>query len=503
MIAVQFLNTEDELLADAVVDTQDEPKLSTVPNAHNVDRPSEDAIIHDPLNNTPCEQQQNEEDSNPSTAIENCGEHSIKCSASDDVENLSPNSSMKRNLPDGTKLLKSSKKHASTEMKFRCFNINWEKISDNILDRLRALDDFKKANPGVYTPPSVRIAKTEITTLTNAIVDQLRTIDNQIRADIMETVARQVFNKFPALDYTDDDGFGAGQGYIEMKYKMINRNNYLNRFKSAQAPTANIDISLKKKRNARAGTLKEYWEKSSNKCDNTLISILTRDETQLLTDDFLVQTQSFVRYKLDEKVATGKMIAQLPVLRRRSLLTFHFEKATGVKIADLRRYFTSKRDKIIRFSLTCKTDLHLNNLSSDRDILEFLCSLVGENFGDLIVHKEVGTRIEDIAVDTSGPVLVAVDVGNGRTVIYVYANGIRVSEGASDVIAAMEDLFMIHFVHNFMYVKALSKFLELIQEYFLKIITFVASKSAASRVGQRQRKVRKVISALASFDVRD
>lgn len=37
------------------------------------------------------------------------------------------------------------------------------------------------------------------------------------------------------------------------------------------------------------------------------------------------------------------------------------------------------------------------------------------------------------------------DVGNGRAVIYVYANGIWVSDGASDVSAAIEDLFMIHF----------------------------------------------------------
>lgn len=35
--------------------------------------------------------------------------------------------------------------------------------------------------------------------------------------------------------------------------------------------------------------------------------------------------------------------------------------------------------------------------------------------------------------------------GNGRSVIYVYANGIWVSDGASDVSAAIEDLFMIHF----------------------------------------------------------
>lgn len=83
---------------------------------------------------------------------------------------------------------------------------------------------------------------------------------------------------------------------------------------------------------------------------------------------------------------------------------------------------------------------------------------------------------------------------------YVYANEVRLSEGANDIVTAIEDLFSVQYVYNFMYPKLTSKFLELLQEYFFKIITVEGSKSTATRVGQRQRVVRKIISALSNFE---
>ncbi|XP_062554932.1 uncharacterized protein LOC134220022 isoform X1 [Armigeres subalbatus] len=196
-----------------------------------------------------------------------------KCTSTSNAENESPNISHKRNSSEGALLTKCTKKQASTEMKFRCFDINWSKISDHLLDRLRALQEFKKSNPGVFIPAAIRITKTELTTLINTVVEQLRIIDTRIRADTMETVARQILEKFPALDYTDDDGFGGGQGYIELKYKMINRNNYLNRFRNSQPHQTLINsMSLKKKRNERAGTLSEYWAKYIYICARLAVS---------------------------------------------------------------------------------------------------------------------------------------------------------------------------------------------------------------------------------------
>ncbi|XP_062705041.1 uncharacterized protein LOC115265267 isoform X2 [Aedes albopictus] len=394
MIAVQFLNSDEELLLDAELDVQD-PIAS---NADSAQETFEDEIVSVP-NEARAAEQRNAELGNSSKATNDGGVQLSKINpdkqgGSEDVENQSPNSSEKRGSSDSVQLHKSSKKHASTEMKFRCFKINWDKLGDSLLNRLRALEDFKRNNRGVPVPVTIRIAKTEVTTLANTVVDQLRMIDTQIRSDVMETAARQVLDKFPALDYTDDDGFGAGQGYVDIKYKLINRNNYLNRFKSPQAALTNTVTSLKKKRNARAGTLKEYWQKSASECDKSSVSALVRDDPSLMTEELLLKTQAFIRWKLDEKVDTKQMISQLPVLRRRLLVNFHFEQATGVNITDLRRYFMMKREKLVQYSLTCKSELHLSKSASDYDILKFLCSLVGEDFGDFIIQKDMSETIK-------------------------------------------------------------------------------------------------------------
>ncbi|KXJ78957.1 hypothetical protein RP20_CCG002948 [Aedes albopictus] len=422
------------------------------------------------------------------------------CSSSRNVDNGSPNANRKRNNSGAVQLQKSQKKHASTEMKFRSFNINWSKISDNVLSRLHAMQDFKDTKPNAIVPSQLRVTKSELTMVTTCIVDQLRMIDTVIGASIMENVARQILQKFPCLESTDDDGFGAGQAVIELKFKMIHRNNYLNRFKTSTATTSNDAMLPKKFRNARAGTLKEYWMKSSNQCNKEILSKLARDEPNLLTNEFLLESQAYVRFRLDEKIDTSCMLSKLPVIRRRRLLNFHFKQATGENIDVFRKYFSAKRDKIIRYSLTCKAGTHLEDTSSDTDILRFLCTLTGEKFDDLVHLKEIGTRLDSITTGSPGPVLVAVDIGCEKHMFYVYANEVRLSEGANDIVTAIEDLFSVQYVYNFMYPKLTSKFLELLQEYFFKIITVEGSKSTATRVGQRQRVVRKIISALSNFE---
>ena len=56
----------------------------------------------------------------------------------------------------------------------------------------------------------------------------------------------------------------------------------------------------------------------------------------------------------------------------------------------------------------------------------------------------------------------------------------------------------VYYVYNLMYGKKCSKTLEFIQEYFLKIVPAVGSKSRAARVGCRQQKVRKLIERISN-----
>lgn len=222
--------------------------------------------------------------------------------------------------------------------------------------------------------------------LVNCIVDQLRTIDTFIRADTMETVAKNILQKFPCLETHDDDGFTDGLSYVVIKHKLINRNSYLNRFKD---PNVLPTIPNKKARNARAGTSKEYWLKASAECNKEVISKLRRDEPNLLTLELLESSQAFIRHRLDGSHDLKTLLLEMPVLRRRKLLSYHFKQATGVGIDTLQKYFSSKRSKVVEYSAVIRKPMQLSRTCSDVNIIQFMASMVGENLGDLVLKKEV------------------------------------------------------------------------------------------------------------------
>lgn len=302
-------------------------------------------------------------------------------------ENESPNKKPKQPQPEDVELQKSSKKHATSEMKFRAFEINWNKVSDNVLTKLNNIQEYKVKHQGKPIPTSLRLAKTDTTSLVNNIVDQLRVIDSEIKATVMETVSRQLLCKYPCLEFVDDDGCGNGMSYVIFKHKMINHNNYLNRFKdsSDQKPT-----SSNKGRHVKAGTLKVYWQNCEKHCTKEVLSKLRRDEPELLTSEFLTASQAFIRYRLNEAKELGKLLEEYPVFRRRGLLNYHFMQATGVNADNLRKYYCKKRSKIISFSSIAGRNIpKLSDECCDMDVFRILSCLVGENINNLIVKKEV------------------------------------------------------------------------------------------------------------------
>lgn len=298
-------------------------------------------------------------------------------------ENCSPNASEKRILHEQPGYQK--KKQATSLMKFRSFQVNWTKVSDNLLARLNSLQEHKLQNPNMAVPRSLRLKKNEMSSLVNTVVDQLRVIDTKIRADTMESVAKQMLQKFPCLEILDDDGFGNGLSHITIKHKMINRNTYLNQDKDSEGKTRPL---IPKSRNRRAGTVQEYWKTSNDQCSKEILSKLRRDEPSLLTEGFLIESQAFVRSQFDQNKELKVILSELPVLRRRQILHFHFKQATGIEIETLRGYFTAKRAKIVDYSTTKKT-LKLKQTSTDYDVFDFLAKSVGENLSDLVLKKEV------------------------------------------------------------------------------------------------------------------
>lgn len=411
-------------------------------------------------------------------------------------ENKSPNTPIKRCQVDHAGI-QIAKRVVSNDMKFRSFEIKWDKLSDTTLSKLDKLQEYSLKHPSSSIPRMMRLTKTETCGLVNCIVDQLRIIDTNIHANIMETVAKDMLRKYPCLEIIDDDGYGDGLSYVVFKHKLINHNSYLNRFKQ---PDRQPVMNTNKTRNVRAGTIKEYWTKTSNECAKEVLAKLRRDEPGLLSDGCLESSQSYIRYRLNEQSDLKALLLELPVLRRRKLLYYHFKQATGIDIDSLRKFFYAKRAKIIEYSSAVRKPGKLLETCSDIDVFQFLASMVGENLEPLILKKEVGTRMEDIHSVAAGPILAAIDMGNARTIYYVYAEQARLSEGTEDFVHAIQDLLSVHYVYNFMYLREASKFLELVQQYLLKILPCKGSKSTASRVGPIQRIVKKVIATLSSYD---
>lgn len=337
--------------------------------------------------NETCFLQQGENATVPARDDEGAVELLCESNEPQSNENQSPNSIAKRPQHEHIDIQKSLKKHASSAMKFRCFEINWGKVSDNILGQLNNLQAFKTSNPGCSIPGSLRLGRSDVSNLVNNIVDQLRTSDPRIKAETMEMVAKTVLRKFPCLEFTDDDGFGNGMSYVVIKQKMINRNTYLNRFRETSDKKL---VVPNKGRNVHAGTLKNYWQHSSKDCQKELLSKLRRDEPNLLTDEFLANSQAYVRFKFSNATDLNQLFTEFPVLRRRNVLNFHFEKATGVNIMDFCKYYSMKRTKIIDYSnSTSQKFPHLPKDCSDIEVFKFLACIVGENLNDLILKKEV------------------------------------------------------------------------------------------------------------------
>ncbi|XP_065078409.1 uncharacterized protein LOC135701521 [Ochlerotatus camptorhynchus] len=477
-----------------MVDEDQNYHSEDVPTSHDEESMSyaEDPIDEIEIKPTEVQQEKTEE-------FLLCEQHHNE--SEEEQENTSPNIGSKRKTSEDLALQKSTKKHASTEMKFRSFKVNWSKISDGLLKRLSDLQNFRDNNPALTVPRSIQLSKSDMSNLCNAVVDQLRLIDTRISACVIEVVAKQIIGKFPCLNFVDDDGYGNGQSFVVWKHKMINRSTYLNRFKDPGVPVPSTS-EVKRNRNVRAGTLKEYWEHSSKECAKELMSKLMRDEPSLLTEGFLEQSQSYVRFRFDQGTLKTTLDG-LPVLRRRQLLSFHFEKATGVAADSLGTYFAAKRNKLIDYSRSTCKNLHLEDATSDYEILKCLCSLLGENLLDLIEQKEIGTPLLQITTKSPGPAIVAVDIGNGKLMYYVFAEQVRLTEGTERIIIAITDLMCVHYVHNFMYMKCVSKFLEFVQEYFLKILPLTGSKSRATRKNHQQRVVTRIITAIANHNVKE
>ncbi|XP_055610018.1 uncharacterized protein LOC129756966 [Uranotaenia lowii] len=395
-------------------------------------------------------------------------------------------------------VMMSTKRVLNSDQKFRKFRVNWEKIGGTILKKLSALHEHRTKNPESAIPRELHFTKQNWTSLVQSVIDQMIIIDKKPSATVLGEVAKSILLEYPCLGFTDDDGFERLLGYIPLKQKLISRRNYLLRFVNEQ-PHQRASTRKSTNRNLRAGTLTEYWQMSSNSCSKEVLSTLQRNDSELLSDDFLVASQPYVRFILDESKPVLEIMSQFPVMKQKKLLSFHFERATGVPSDSMHKYFTAKRCKIIDYSKTKKKFQSLDDDATDLQIIDFICGRLGERISDLIIAKEMGTQLRELRVESNCPVIVAIDLGNRASMHYVFLDEACVTGGTVDLIEALSELMYVQFVYNRMYSKHISKFLEFIQEYFFKISSVSGSKSKATRTNRIQRLVASVIEEISNF----
>uniref|UniRef100_A0A8D8IXY2 (northern house mosquito) hypothetical protein n=2 Tax=Culex pipiens TaxID=7175 RepID=A0A8D8IXY2_CULPI len=441
-----------------------------------------------PLLNAPELNDQTSEQSPLLGDVSPSSNQSTKGSASGQQLEQEPCTSGKSPKRSQQQAVKVSTKRVSITMKFENFEINWAKLDDAVYERLKNKNESSDQ----------RVSKQDRIKVVNMTIDQLRVIDTQVSACVIETAAKQILQKFKCFQSADDDGCqDQNRGWSTLKTYMINRNSFLNRPQDINK-TPPTSKNTKHLRNMRSGTFASYWNESNASCDKTTTSKLKRDDINILTENFLESCVGFIRHILDQKKPLVEIVNEWPVVRRRQIIEYHFQQATGVNIQNLSAHFKAKRPKIIQFSQqNQKSELDEN--SNDYQILTFLCNYLKEKFDDICCKKELGTKLNEISL-SPGPGLIAVDLGSSQCAYYVFADSARLSEGASTILIALQDLFGILYINNFMYPKGNSKFLEFIQQYFLKIIPAYGSKSKATRVGKQQRVVNRLISELSSIN---
>ncbi|XP_055601684.1 uncharacterized protein LOC129750705 [Uranotaenia lowii] len=363
----------------------------------------------------------------------------------------------------GDSFILSNKKHAESDFKFRNFRISWNEMNSTLKHHLLDMETFRKEFPSTVMPHSLRMTKFLWCSLMHPLVEQVRAIDVNASASVMEDIAKEIIRAYPSLDLSDDDGFGAGQGWIYIKRKLITRSSYRKRIRESNQPTVSSKQNCKN-RNVKAGTTEEYWKITSKECSPSMLSVLKQDNDCNITNEFLKVSQPYVRYIFDTSTNLNLTLNELPVLRRRKLLMFHFEESTGVDPECLQMYFNSKKHKIIEFSRTHRK-YKLEENASDMDVFKFFAQFLGEDFNQLVIQNPIGTQLNDVIIPSSGPLLMAFDLDDSQ-MYYVFANQARLTEGTVDAKQAICDLVMVHYVHNFMYMKESSKFMEFIQQYF-------------------------------------
>lgn len=382
------------------------------------------------------------------------------------------------------RIQQSIKHDLSAPLKLANFQINWKILPSDVMHQLQGHE------------PSAGyrgISETNYNRLVDHVTAQLRTITTKIPFSIFKKHALKITTEYSVLRDYNDDGDVIGDGSNSLADKLRNHNSYLNRTRRTEKQTThNKGCS---NRQCKAGIREEYYKSGKTYCSKEHLMLLSRNnpESMQLNDEVLTSTEAFIRYKIDSSMTIEKLCQEIPMIRRNELLNYHFFKGTGVDAETFTTNFAKKRTKLIKVAKVYKKSLNITSSASDLEILEGVAKLLHEDFSCLI--HELENTDENLHLDDVFPSII---IRNDQ--FFIYADHELVTTGVNTIIRAVQQLLVVYFVYFFKYPKQISKTLEFLQMYLLKIYPEHGTRSMATIVGGQQRMVASLISKITKLE---
>lgn len=267
---------------------------------------------------------------------------------------------------------------ATALLKLANFEIVWDIIPKDIIYQLE----------GHQPEAGFRgISQTNYNRMVDHVVAQIRGINTKIPLSVFKNVAMKITTAYPSLRDRDDDGGIIGDGASSLADKLRNHNSYLNRTHRTDRQTLQRNICSH--RQCKVGIREEYAKSGKKGCSKEHLLLLTRENSERLSEEMLLGTEQYVRYQLDCSMSLKTLHQQLPMLRRNELLNHHFLKATGINADTFATNFKKKKEKLIEVSGYYSRQMRIPANATDCQIFEGVSRLLGENFSTCVHEIEV------------------------------------------------------------------------------------------------------------------
>ncbi|XP_071053983.1 uncharacterized protein [Onthophagus taurus] len=238
--------------------------------------------------------------------------------------------------------------------------------------------------------------------------DKMRTLATHISIGVFKIIAAKVIAKYPFIfKDTDRNNVTIGTGDHGLVSKLIDRNNYLNRqHKRSITPTTKMPKSkIRKLMNIRSGCARNWNPEALNVSTDVKHYLQNAQEMDdrfwgKMEESFAEQ-RSFINNFENPSIQVIK--TEWPVLLKKEVIFWHFEKITGCNLSDVKNNLTEKVQDILNIKTKNNKlgDIHDQLLSS----LQLVATHFKEHltfFVDVVDQNETSRKTASPCIIKSG-----------------------------------------------------------------------------------------------------